>query len=58
MTGFGIYIVIIYFIGIAGNLYHAGRGGVEYGPGNLIFAAIWAAFNVAGIIFFGTGLGV
>lgn len=58
MTGFGIYLVIIYGLGIAGNLFYAGRGGAEYGPGVLLFAALWSALNVLGIIFWGTGLGL
>jgi len=45
-------------LGIAGNLFYAGRGGAEYGPGVLLFAALWSALNVLGIIFWGTGLGL
>lgn len=55
MTGFGLYLVIFYIIGIAANFYYAGQGGYRTTPGVLIFAAIWSIINVLGIIFIGTG---
>lgn len=58
MTGFGIYIVILNVIGILGNIFYAGRCGVTYSPGVLLFAAVWSVFNTLGIIFWGTGLGL
>lgn len=58
MTGFGLYLVIVYIIGICANFYYAGRGGTTSAPGTLVFAAVWSMANVAGIIFLGTGLGI
>ena len=58
MTGFGIYLVIVYVMGLAANLYYIGRGGVTHTPGTLAVGAVWGVLNILGIIFFGTGLGV
>ena len=58
MTAFGIYLVIVGILGISANLYYAGQGGAHNSPGVLLFSAFWAALNVLGIIFWGTGLGI
>lgn len=58
MTGFGLYLVILYTAGILANFYYAGNGGVRHSPGVLIVGAVWSLLNVVGIIFIGTGLGV
>ena len=58
MTGFGIYLVILYTLGILLNFYYAGKGGSYNGPGVLIFAAFWSLANVLGIVFLGTGTGI
>jgi len=48
-----LYFSILYIVSIAGNLFLAGAGGVDYGPGALIFGAIWAAVNFALLLTFG-----
>lgn len=58
MTGFGLYLVTVYILGICANFYYAGQGGMRSTPGVLLFGAFWGLLNVLGIIFLGTGLGV
>lgn len=58
MTGFGVYLIILYVVGIMASLFSACRGGQTTTPGVLIISAIWSAFNVLGILFIGTGLGI
>lgn len=55
MTGVGIYIIIVSIIGILGNFYFAGQGGVTHSPGVLIFGALWGILNIILILSFGTG---
>lgn len=58
MTGFGIYLVVVMLVGIAGNLYYAGKGGHTSSTGVLLFGALWAFLNLLGVVFLGTGLGL
>lgn len=55
MTIFGIYLVSLNILGVMLNFFYAGRGGVEYEPGVLIFAGIWGLANILGILLLGTG---
>lgn len=58
MTGFGVYLVIVYVLSIASALYYLGRGGYTVTPRILVFSTIWAVFNLFGVLFFGTGFGI
>lgn len=55
MTGVGIYLIIMYVLGICANFYYAGQGGVRYEPSVLIFSALWSVVNLALIVTIGTG---
>lgn len=55
MTGVGIYLVILYILGICANFYYAGQGGHTITPGVLIVSAFWSMVNLALIITVGTG---
>ena len=58
MTAFGIYFVIVQFLGILATFYYAGQGGVRHDRGTLVVSGLWAVFNLIGLLVWGTGTGV
>lgn len=58
MTTFGVYLVCFYIFGAASSLYYIGRGrGLVLSHGELVLSLLLGLANLAGILYWGTGLG-
>lgn len=55
MTWVGIYLVVVYIIGLASYGYYISKGEVTLGRGTLIFSALWSVVNLVLILTVGTG---
>lgn len=59
MTAFGIYFVILYILSICATAYYVAQGEGNYNShGVLVFTLLWSILNLAGILIWGTGLGL
>lgn len=59
MTVFGIYLIIYYIVNLLIAIWYLGRGrGYEVTTGILAFATVWTAFNLVGLVLWGSGFGI